>query len=230
YADPGVLASAQTSDLRAEYLLDGGHHAAYICAPAHEQRRLQPLFAALVQEIAAAAYERANKTGMPVDPPLLLVLDECANIAPLRDLTTLASTGAGQGIQLVSVFQDMAQIDAVYGRDRAPTIVSNHRAKVILAGIADPRTLDYVARLLGDEEVQQIASTKGAEGRRSTTESTSFRTLAPAHILREMRPEQGVLVYGHLPPARIAMRPWFKDVELRRAAAAARLDPVQTAS
>ena len=153
YADPGVLASAMTSELRAERLLDGGWHTAYLCAPAHEQRRLQPLFATLVQEIIAHAYDRTTETGKPLDPPLLLVLDECANIAPLRDLATLASTGAGQGIQLVSVFQDMAQINAVYGRDRAPTIVSNHRAKVILSGIADPQTLDYVGRLLGDEEV-----------------------------------------------------------------------------
>ena len=109
YADPGVLASALMPDLRAERLLDGGHHTAYLCAPAHEQRRLQPLFATLVQEIVACAYERATATGEPLDPPLLLVLDECANIAPLRDLATLASTGAGQGIQLVSVFQDMAR-------------------------------------------------------------------------------------------------------------------------
>jgi type IV secretion system protein VirD4 len=227
FADPGVLAAAQTSELRAKRLLDGGRHTAYICAPAHEQRRLQPLFATLVQEIAADAYEQATRSGKPLDPPLLLVLDECANIAPLRDLTTLASTGAGQGLQLVSVFQDMAQINAVYGRDRAPTIVSNHRAKVILSGIADPRTLEYVAGLLGDEEVRQVASTKGAEGRRSTTESTSYRTLAPAHTQREMRPGQGVLVYGHLPPARIAMRPWFKDRGLRRAATVAQPEPVQ---
>jgi len=183
-----------------------------------EQRRLQPLFATLVQEILAAAYERATETGEPIEPPLLLVLDECANIAPLRDLTTLAATGAGQGIQLVSVFQDMAQINAVYGRDQAPTIISNHRAKVVLSGIADPRTLEYVAALLGDEEVRHVAATKGAEGRRSTTESVIYRTLAPAHVLREMKPGEGVLVYGHLPPAKIAMRPWFKDPRLRRAA------------
>ena len=129
----------------------------------------QAALSALIQEIVAGAYERANRSGKPLDPPLLLVLDECANIAPLRDLPTLASTGAGQGIQLVSVFQDMAQINAVYGRDHAPTIVSNHRAKVVLSGIGDPRTLDYVAALLGDEEVRQVASTRGAEGRRSTT-------------------------------------------------------------
>src|SRR5205085_5769408 len=170
-----------TSDLRAERLLDGGAHTAYICAPAHEQRRLQPLFATLVQEVTAHAYEHATQTGKPLTPPLLLVLDECANIAPLRELATLASTGAGQGIQLVSVFQDMAQINAVYGRDRAPTIVSNHRAKVILSGIADPQTLDYIARLLGDEEVRQTSSTHGDEGRHSKTESLAYRTLAPAN-------------------------------------------------
>ncbi len=218
YADPGVLASAMTAELRAERILDGGRHTAYLCAPAHEQRRLQPLFATLVQEIVAHAYERTTETGKPLDPPLLLVLDECANIAPLRDLATLASTGAGQGIQLVSVFQDIAQINAVYGRDRAPTIVSNHRAKVILSGIADPQTLEYLARLLGDEEVRQTSATSGAEGRHSTTESVAFRNLAPANVLREMRPGQGVLVYGHLAPARIELRPWFKDRRLRRLA------------
>ena len=218
YADPGVLTSAVTSDLRADLLLDGGHHTAYLCAPAHEQRRLQPLFATLVQEIVARAYERATETGQPLNPPLLLVLDECANIAPLRELATLASTGAGQGIQLVSVFQDMAQINAVYGRDRAPTIVSNHRAKVILSGIADAQTLDYVARLLGDEEVRQVSSTSGAEGRRSTTESVAYRSLAPANVVREMRPGHGLLVYGHLAPARLALRPWFSERSLREVA------------
>ena len=219
FADPGVLTSALMPDLRAERLLDGGFHTAYLCAPAHEQRRLQPLFATLVQEIVARAYDLATETGQPLDPPLLLVLDECANIAPLRDLATLASTGAGQGIQLVSIFQDMAQINAVYGRDRAPTIVSNHRAKVILSGIADSQTLDYVGRLLGDEEVRQLSSTSGAEGRRSTTESVAFRSIAPANVLREMRPGRGLLVYGHLAPARVELRPWFRDRRLRRLAA-----------
>ncbi len=219
FADPGVLTSALMPDLRAERLLDGGFHTAYICAPAHEQRRLQPLFATLVQEIVACAYDRATETGRPLDPPLLLVLDECANIAPLRDLATLASTGAGQGIQLVSIFQDMAQINAVYGRDRAPTIVSNHRAKVILSGIADAQTLDYVGRLLGDEEVRQLSSTSGTAGSRSTTESVAFRSLAPANVLREMRPGRGLLVYGHLAPARVELRPWFRERRLRRLAA-----------
>lgn len=214
YADPAVLASADGSELRADRLLDGGWHTTYLCAPAHEQQRLQPLFATLVNEIITAVYERAAFTGRPLDPPLLVVLDECANIAPLRDLATIASTGAGQGIQLVTVFQDMAQIDAVYGRDRAPTIVSNHRAKIVLPGIADESTLRYADRLLGDEEITQSSSTRGHTGDRSTTESLAFRSLVPAHELRQMRQGEALLVYGRLPPARLRLRPWYAESSL----------------
>ena len=193
YADPGVLASAETADINAERLLDGGSHTVYICAPAHEQRRLQPLFATLIQEIVAGAYERAQhgKRQAARSSAAARARRVRQHRPSPRPRRRSRRPGAGQGIQLVSVFQDMAQINAVYGRDHAPTIVSNHRAKVVLSGIGDPRTLDYVAALLGDEEVRQVASTRGAEGRRSTTESFTYRTLAPAHVLREMTPGHG---------------------------------------
>ena len=66
-----------------------------------------------VTPIASAlseVYERATRTGRPLDTPLLVVLDEVANVAPLSGLDALASTAAGQGIQLVTVAQDLAQL------------------------------------------------------------------------------------------------------------------------
>jgi type IV secretion system protein VirD4 len=91
-----------------------------------------------------------------------------------------------------------------------------HRAKIIGSGISDTDTLDYLARLLGDEEITQLSATAGEHGRRSTTESTSFRTLAPAHLVREGRPGGAVLVYGNLPPARLQLRPLYSDRRLTR--------------
>lgn len=217
YADPGVMASSDLSEITPEWLLDGDAHTVYVCAPAHEQQRLRPLFATLAQSVVTAVFDRATRTGRPLDPPLLLVLDEAANIAPLRDLDTLASTAAGQGIQLVSVFQDLAQLRERWGA-RAGSIVNNHRARVIGSGIADPDTLDYVGRLLGDAEIRQVSSTAGVDGQGSTTESSGFRALAPANVLREGRPGRAVLVYGHLPPAELELRPWFADRSLRRLA------------
>ena len=215
YQDPGVIASADSCEITAEALLDGLANTLYVCAPTHEQERLQPLFAAMIMQLVTAVYERAGLSGRPLERPLLIVLDECANIAPLRDLGKIASTGAGQGIQLVTVFQDMAQVNAVYGRDIAPTIASNHRAKILLRGISDADTLDYAARLLGDEPVTNRSTTTSPRGERATTESTHYRTLLPPNALRQMRQGEALLVYGAIPPARITLRPWFRDRALR---------------
>jgi type IV secretion system protein VirD4 len=216
YEDPIVAKSAEVNDISPHAFLDrGSRKTLYVVAPSHEQRRLRPLFETLLHTIISYAYERASQDG-PLNPPLLLVLDEAANIAPLRNLDALASTAAGHGIQLVSIFQDLAQISNIY-RDRAQTVVNNHRAKIIASGISDTQTLEYASRLLGDEEILQASITRGAQGSRSTTESTSLRSLAPANVLRGIRPGEGVLVYGHLPPARLKLRPWFQEHGLRRA-------------
>lgn len=214
YEDPIVARSAVTCDISPEVFLDEGtRRTLYVVAPSHEQRRLRPLFETLLHTVITYAFDLANRNGRPLDPPLLVVLDEAANIAPLRDLDALASTAASHGIQLVSVFQDLAQITTRYG-ERAHTVVNNHRAKILLSGISDTQTLEYASRLLGDEEVMHASVTRGAHGSRSTTESTAMRSLAPANVLRGIRPGEGVLVYGHLPPARLRLRPWFKERHL----------------
>ncbi|HEY5053726.1 MAG TPA: TraG/TraD/VirD4 family protein, partial [Solirubrobacterales bacterium] len=147
-------------------------------------------------------------------PPLLLLLDECANIAPIPNLAEIASTGAGQGVQLLSVFQDMAQVSSRYGR-AASTIVNNHRAKVFGTGISDADTLSYVSRVLGAGEFEQRSRSTGEKGRNSQTEGDTYRDLAPANLIRERQPGTGLLVYGHLPPAKIRLRPWFEEKSLR---------------
>jgi type IV secretion system protein VirD4 len=210
FADPDVAEGEAQAVIDPKPLLDGGAHTLYLCAPSHEQRRLRPLFSALVDQVVSAVYERAAVTGAPLDPPLLVVLDEAAQIAPLDDLDGLAATGAGQGIQLVTVWQDLAQVTARYGA-RSASVVNNHRAKLLLSGVSDPATLDQLSGLVGDSGTPLPSVTTDASGARSTTESVSFRRLAPTDALRRIAPGHALLVYGHLNPARIQLRPWFRD-------------------
>ncbi|HVC07304.1 MAG TPA: type IV secretory system conjugative DNA transfer family protein [Solirubrobacterales bacterium] len=221
FSDPRVIEETAGADYTPAALLDGGMNTLYMCAPSHEQERLRTLFSTMVQELVAVAYESAAATGKPIDPPLLLVLDEAANIAPIPNLDEIASSGAGQGVQLLSVFQDLAQIRARYG-ERASTIVNNHRAKVFGTGISDPETLNYVSRVVGAGEFEQLSRTAGEQGRRTMTEGDTYRDLAPANVVREADPGSGILVYGHLPPAKIRLRTWFEERalnELRQASA-----------
>ncbi len=190
-------------------LVDGSARTLYCCAPSREQERLRPLFVAFVRQVIDAAFETAAGLGRPLSPPLLIVLDEAANIAPLSDLGTILSTAAGHGIQLVTVWQDLAQIETRYGRGW-PTIVNNHRAKVLCPGIADPLTLDHVSSLIGEDERTDSSTTISDDGRRSRTESASLRRIAPSSMLRRLPPGEAAVVYGGLPPARVALRPYFE--------------------
>ena len=204
YTDPDVAASALTSQIDPVELLDSAG-TLYLVAPLHAQDRLRPLFEALVMSVVREAQNRAqagaaNPTGA-ASPGLLLMLDECRTAAPLRDLPALAATGRGQGIQLVSVFQDRGQIEQRYGR-LADSVLTNHRAKLALSGIADLGTLDYFSKLLGDTDVDRHSVTDSTTGR-STSTSQQRERLAPADALRQLPLGAGLLVYGSLPPARV---------------------------
>jgi type IV secretion system protein VirD4 len=212
YADPAVLASERGAcSVTPEWLLsrEGGSPAGvrtlYCCAPARDQNRLAPVFVALVRSVLDAAFVTAARTGLPLDPPLLVVLDEAANVAPLDDLDQVLSTAAGHGISLVTVWQDLAQIEARYD-ERWATIVNNHRAKAICPGVADPRTLELVSSLIGDVEAPQRSTSRSAEGSWSETESRWRVPVAPAGWIRRMPSRHVLVVYGGLPPALARMR------------------------
>ncbi|MGO9343099.1 MAG: type IV secretory system conjugative DNA transfer family protein [Acidimicrobiales bacterium] len=212
FADPDVAACespdyawpATTSTIDAARLLDG-NNTLYLCAPAHDQRRLRALFATLVAQIIAEAYRRAMADGKGLDPPLLVVLDEAANVAPLAELDVLASTAAGHGVQLVTVWQDLAQLNARYGHKGA-SVVNNHRAKVFLSGIADPGTLEHASQLAGEEDRRVRSRTVDHYGSASTTDASTPRRLVPPDALRRLEPGTALLLYAHLPPARVTLR------------------------
>jgi type IV secretion system protein VirD4 len=174
-----------------------------------------------LRELIGEVYERASASGRPLKRPLLLVLDEAANIAPLPDLADLASSGAGQGIQLLSVFQDLAQVKSRYGAEGARTILGNHRAKLFGAGTSDPDAYEYLRSVIGAGEFRQRSHTRGDPGKRSATESRTYRDLAPAKAVREAPPGTALLLYGRLPAARIALRPFYAEKRLRELAGVA---------
>jgi len=220
FADPRVAEETQRADYTPERLLSGAN-TLYVVSPRGEQERLRTVFSTLIQELLAVVEERSTQAGGPISPSLLLLLDECANIAPFPGLDEVASTAAGLGVQLVTAFHDVSQAQARFGR-RAATIVNNHHAKLVGRGVSDVETLDYFTRLIGAGEFEQrsVSTQRGERARRSQTEGDTYRELAPAHVLRQSKEAEAVLVYGSLPPTTITLRPWFEDDTLRRLRAA----------
>lgn len=214
WGDPGVCRVGAANDIDLDLWLSGDN-TIYVVAPAHEQARLRPVLTVLVQQVIRHAYEQAARNGGALEHGCLVLLDEAGNIAPLRDLPGYASTARSHRITFVTVWQDLAQIRALY-RDRADTVLNNHRAKLFGAGIADAGTLDYISRLVGDEiRTERNVSSDIGSGRRSVSEHHTYRRAAPADIVRRIRSGEGLLVYGRELPAHVRLRPWFADRRLR---------------
>ncbi|MBI2168995.1 MAG: type IV secretory system conjugative DNA transfer family protein [Actinobacteria bacterium] len=220
FSDPDVLAAAEGSEIEPGALLSGPN-TLLVIAPSHEQARLRPVLTVLVQQVIRAAYERANREGGTLSKPCLVLLDEAANIAPLRQLPEYAATARSHGISLVSVWQDLAQIQAIYG-DRAHTVLNNHRAKIFGSGIADLGTLQYVSALVGETEEHEWNANVdlGPGARRSLLERTHREPTLPVEVVRRMLAAEGLLIYGAHLPVRLRLRLWHESPELRALAGA----------
>ena len=214
WTDTGVIGASETEEIDLEWLLEAGcQNTLYICSPLHEQQRLAPVFGALLGDLISQAYERETALGRPMRPTRL-VLDEAAN-TPTRWLPHVASTCAGIGLLLVTIWQSKAQLDSAYG-ELADSVLTNHGTKLIFGGPSDLATLEYARRLLGDEEATRHATTVDQhDGRRTISFSHQYLPLLPVHVLRQSRPGHALLVHANLPPAHLRTIPYYRDRRLR---------------
>jgi type IV secretion system protein VirD4 len=221
YRYPAVAGMAAGCDIDRDQFLRGfdDHgtpidNTVFVYAPEHRQDQLRPLIEAFVSWLIRGLEDRYALTGLPLDPPLLLMLDEAGNIAPLRQLGTYASSLASQGCQLVSVFQNLSQIRDRYGT-QATTIVTNHLAKVLMAGTTDVELLNLLTHLLGKREAIEESVTYTDDGSRSSHTTTREHELAPIHTLVQQRPGEVLALLSHCRPVRLHVRPYTEAADLR---------------
>jgi type IV secretion system protein VirD4 len=219
FNESAVAQSAETSRLDPRAFLDRGG-TLYLCTPRLAPERVASLFVGILMTVVTEAYavaEDSPRGRLPAD--LGLFLDELANVVPIEDLPGLASQGAGRGVLLLSIVQDLSQLRARYGADRAHSILNNHPAKLILPGISDPETVDLLSRLIGRHAVTDVQVSRGGDGRVSRSWSVRHDNLATPDALRQLDASSAVALYRGRPPILVRLRPWYRSKRHRRFAA-----------
>ncbi|MFZ6003047.1 MAG: type IV secretory system conjugative DNA transfer family protein [Actinomycetota bacterium] len=200
-----------------EWLIDGESGRAntlYLAAPSTEFDRLTPVLGGLLGDLREQIHAW-DIAGRQLSKPLLIVIDEAGQLE-LQWLPEEVSTIAGLGGMFVTGWQSKAQITHRYGT-LADAVLGGHRSKVIFNGTDDPSTLDYVSRVAGTEHVAQrgwSADTSG--GRKTVSEHPQREDLLPAHVIRQMRRQEAVLLHGTLPPIHLRLVRWWEDHDLGR--------------
>ena len=90
----------------------------------------------------------------------MLSLDELANIAPLPELESILSQGAGQGVTISWAAQSLAQVRHRWGREAADAIWSASTARVIFGGLASEQDLTALEKLIGEQQVKTTARSR----------------------------------------------------------------------
>jgi type IV secretion system protein VirD4 len=216
FTERAVAESAMSSRFDAEAFLTRGG-TLYLCTPRQTPERVASLFVGILMTVVSAAYclSDANPRRRR-SASLGLFLDELANVVPIEDLPALASQGAGRGVMLMSIIQDLSQLRARYGTDRANTILNNHGCKIILPGISDPETSDVLARLIGRSEYTDQQVSLGADGRISRSFSTRHDAMATPDTLRQLRAGSAIVIHRDSPPALVRLPYWFQKRRYRR--------------
>ena len=221
YNDPNVRNSTDTgvlANFRPEWLLDPAHpgRTIYLVGTPDDQQRLAPLFVGLIRETLRLQYRRGttktarNERDTPdsmvaPEAQLLLVADEAANIAPLKDLDVLASTGAGLGVVGLLVYQDLAQLEQRLGAEKAHTVAANCMMRVMVGGMGHPATIRHMRDLLEYQDVRQTSTTQGGDGKGSTT--TQHARVQMDANLRTIDRNTAIVIAGPHKPIRATLRP-----------------------
>ena len=211
YSRPGVRAAAEHAAASTPDALLDGHGTLCIVTPSAEGDRFAPYFTALVTAIIHAAETRAAATGGPLTPRLLLALDEAGNVFRYPRLPHLLTTSRGNGIQLLLVYHDLAQVEHLYGgREVARTVAVQRQDADAAARRRRPRDPALLVRPDGPHPHPDPRRDPRRRRPTAAAPATSTTThLAPLHLLQQLPDGQAVLLYQNLPPARVRLLPWF---------------------
>jgi type IV secretion system protein VirD4 len=223
-ADPRVLDACAPPENEqfdpVRFLRDRG--TLYLLGSTGAQLSVAPLITALVEDIVDAARKlAAASAGGRLEPPLLLLLDEAANIAPLPSLPNLLADGGGTGITTVAVLQSLAQARSRWGEPASDALWDSATTKIILGGLAHADDLSRISRLAG--EIDDATRTRST-GPGGASVSTAMRRLPalPIETIRCLPPGEAIVLARHTAPVHARLTPWWQrpDQHLIRAAAA----------
>ncbi|MFI1183571.1 type IV secretory system conjugative DNA transfer family protein [Streptomyces sp. NPDC020799] len=177
------------------------------------------LIAACADSVMRAATAQAERAGGRLDPPMLAILDEAANVCKISDLPDLYSHLGSRGIIPITILQSYRQGQKVWGDAGMDAMWSASTIKVIGSGIDDPDFADKLSRLIGDHDVE-TKSTSTSESGKSTSISMRQERILAADAIRALPKGTALCFATGMRAAMLDLRPWYLEPEAGELAAA----------
>lgn len=197
--DPEVARFTSATTLPPDFAaLRQSAQALYWCLKEHDIARLRPLtalfFSLLLEQLSGG-----DEDGGGV--PVLMLMDEFANVGTIPNFDTTISLARGRGVSLWLGVQSLTQLEARYGKASAGTILANCSTKVALSGL-DVDSAEYFSRSLGDETARVAKTSRHGLLNATYSHSTAehARRLLTADEVRRIDSDKAIVIVGNRRP------------------------------
>ena len=146
--------------------------------------------------------------------PVLLVLDEFANMGKIPNMSNIASQIRGYNCGFMAILQDFEQLKATYGDDASSIWNGGINTKVFYPGLS-LNTCKELEQILGKQTLK--TSEYGFEknnGTKSSRDKYISRCLMTVDEIRCLDQNQALLIHKNRRPYKMTMQPYFKNKEL----------------
>lgn len=144
----------------------------------------------------------------------LLVLDEFTAAGKINQVAQSISYQAGYNMRVLTIIQNKSQLEDVYGKPGALTLMSNHALMIMYAPspVVQSDANEY-SEMLGYQTVKSTSHSRsfGKQGSRSDSTSDQKRALMLPQELKEMDMWEEIVSLEHTKPIRCAKIKYFED-------------------
>lgn len=167
----------------------------YVIYPERKSNYLAPFVAPLFSQIIDKLIDSYNNKSIPIH----LLFDEFGNIGMLSNMSINAATVRSREISLVTCMQSITQLQQVYGLNSSKTILNNLKTKIILPGITDIDTINYISSLCGIKEINTKSTSYSGE-KESTSYSKSKKKIFEDGELRTLEDNKALILSNNKMP------------------------------
>jgi len=117
-----------------------------------EKKTLHSLATIFIKQCYETLIDVAQESGGKLPYRTNFILDEFANMPPLKDVTTMVTAARSRLIRFTFIIQNYAQLTQVYGKENAETIKGNCNITYLIS--SELNALEELSKLCGDKIVK----------------------------------------------------------------------------
>ncbi|QVQ53443.1 type IV secretory system conjugative DNA transfer family protein [Spiractinospora alimapuensis] len=178
-----------------------------------------PLIAAMTDAVFLAGEEASEGQGGRLDPPLVAVLDEAANICKIADLPDMYSHLGSRGIIPVTILQSYRQGVRVWTENGMEAMWSAATVKMFGAGLDDHKIVEALSKLIGQHDVSTGSFSYG-DGKGNHSVQLRRQEIMQGSDIRNIAKGDALLFATAAPAMLLKMAPWYEGEHVKRVSAA----------